>query len=294
MPEVDQNSRTLHQFAQDMRTAKYSPVTIEDRLEILRRLADHLGDTALLDATSEQLRGFQEQFAHLAPATIDIYSRHVKALYAWAYKRRLIGRDPAEEMIVPKVPRTQPHPTSLEDLRLIFSVTRGALRMAYVLAAFAGLRRGEICRLHRRDLSLSTPEPTALVHGKGNKERIVPLLPPAVAELHASGLSRGWVVHLPDGRPYPPGRLSSESTRHLQSLGLSTTLHSMRATFATHVGRLTRDPMLVRDLLGHESVATTEIYMKTSLRDAHLRLAGWGEQGSTLLGQSRKTEDWTA
>jgi site-specific recombinase XerD len=48
----------------------------------------------------------------------------------------------------------------------------------------------------------------------------------------------------------------------------------MRAAFATQAAMLTHDPLFVRDLLGHASVKTTEIYMQSSLAGAHDRLMG--------------------
>lgn len=277
------NQPTLHQYRTEMQIAKYSPVTIDDRLSLLRRLAEHIGKP-LLDATEDDLRDFQAQFAHLAPTSVNIYSRHMKAFYAWAARRRLIDRSPAEDLIIPKVPKGRPHPTTADELRIIFACTRGVLRLVYVLAAFAGLRRGEICRLQRRDLDLSQSLATALVHGKGGKERIVPLLAPVVAELFDFGLPRtGWVV-LKDGRPYSPAKLSVDSHTHLHRLGLATTLHSMRGTFATNAARATRDPLFVRDLLGHASVATTEIYMASDMDGAHERLAAVSALAESYLG----------
>lgn len=280
------NESALHQFATDMQIAKYSPVTIGARMELLRRLAGHL-DKPLLDVTGDDLRSFQAEFAHLAPASVNIYSRHIKAFYDWATKRRLISCNPCEEMTIPRVPKGRPHPTTVDELRTVFACTRGVLRLVYTLAAFVGLRRGEICHMQRHDLELASATPTALVHGKGGKERVVPLLAPVVAEIYEYGLPRaGWVVKR-DGRPYSPGQLSIDSHNHLRGLRLSTTLHSMRGTFATAAAQATRDPLFVRDLLGHSSVATTEIYMASTMADAHARLAVLAEVAESFLSPGR-------
>lgn len=270
------------EFVTQMRIAKRSEVTIAKRLELLRRLGKFLGDTPILDASTEQLFAFQATYAHLAPASVNVYTRHVRALYSWAHARGMIDRDPSAQLVVPHVRKGQPHPTRPEDLRVILTCTTGPLRTAYVLAAFAGLRCGEITRIEGQDVDLDGPAPSALVHAKGGKERTVPLLAPVVHELR--GLPRrGWMLTLPSGRPYTPNRLSVESHKQLHELGLETTLHSMRGFFATEAARITRDPLLVRDLLGHESVATTEIYMQTSLTDAHGRLAQLAADAAGML-----------
>ena len=270
------------EYVMHLRIAKRSEVTISKRVELLRRLARFLEPTPLVDATPEQLFQFQATFAHLAPASVNVYSRHLIAFYRWAHERALIDRDPTAHLVVPHVRKGKPHPTPADDLRVIFTCTSGALRTAYVLACFAGLRCGEITRLEGGDVELGGHAPSALVHGKGGKERVVPLLAPVVAELR--GLPRrGWLLLLPSGKPYSPNRLSVESHNHLKGLGIASTLHSMRHAFGTDAYRVTHDPLFVRDVLGHESVSSSEIYMATSMTDAHARLAGLATDAATLL-----------
>lgn len=273
---------TLTAYRTDMQTANYSPRTVNDRIDLLTRLEAWLG-LPLIEATAVQLAAWQRQFRHLQPATVDIYTRHTQAFYRWAAKRGLIERDPAVDLIRPKLHRGLPHPTSLDDLRLIFAVTTGPLRLPYLLATFAGLRCMEICALDRSDLDLDR-EPWMLIHGKGGRVRRLPVLPPILEALPArSGrVARTWT-----GLPWTPKRLSVESHRHLHGLGLSTTLHSMRHTFLTHAARMTRDPLFVRDLAGHVSVATTEIYMQSSLEGAHDRLAAFTRLADDVTGTRR-------
>lgn len=258
----------MDKFIQYMRIAKLSEVTISDRVELLRRLVKFL-DVPILDATPEMLVAFQGTYAHLAPASVHIYTRHVTAFYRFARRTRLITIDPAIDLDLPRIRKGRPHPTSAEDLKLIFACATGRMRTAYILATFAGLRCGEICRLNSRDLDLGD-RPTAVIHGKGDKIRIIPLLPPVVAEI---AYVHGQIIKTADGRPVRPPLLSADSTRFLQSIGVQSTLHSMRHTFATTAVRLTHDTLLVRDLLGHESVATTEVYMQPDSENAHERLA---------------------
>lgn len=271
-----------HAYRVDMQTANLSPRTVTDRIDVLTRLEAFLGHP-LETASTDELLDWQRQFRHRAPATIDVYTRHVQAYFRWALKRHLIDRDPSAELIRPKLHRGLPHPTPLDELRVIFTLTTGPLRLPYLLATFAGLRCMEICALDRSDLDLER-EPWMVVRGKGGRVRRVPILPPVLDALpHRPGrVARTWT-----GLTWTPKRLSVESHRHLHGLGLSTTLHSMRHTFLTHAARMTRDPLFVRDLAGHASVATTEIYMQSSLDGAHDRLAGFSRLGDDLLGTRR-------
>lgn len=280
---IDDDIRLFGSFTTDMRLTNLSPVTIADRVEVLARMTKVLG-RPLLQLEADDLRHYQaERFANLAPASVNIYTRHIQAFYRWAVRRGLLEADPAAGLIVPKISRGRPHPTSPEDLKRIFACTHGDLRMAYVLAAFAGVRRGGICRLERPDLDLTPGAETALVHGKGGRDYTVPLVPAVVRELNDYGLPRRGYVVTRRGRPYQVEQLSLDSTTHLRQLGIETTLHSLRHYFLTNAARLTRDPLFVRDIAGHSSVVTTEIYMETNLWGAHAKLAGMADLSSRVL-----------
>lgn len=276
------NGGDMQKFIGYMTARKFSPQTIHDRVEFLGRLAGFLPGT-LLEATSESLEGFQATYAHLAPASVDIYTRHIRAFYRWARRAGLIETDPAEDLPLPIVPKAIPHPTSFDDLRVILGCSTGILHTSYVLAAFAGLRAGEICRLAGREINRDSGKPIALIHGKGNKDRMVPILAPVMSEI---GFGRGWIITKND-KPVRPSILSAESSRFIKSLGIGTTLHSMRATFATHVMRLTGDPLLVRDLLGHESLETTQIYTLGDMANVHTRIADFAAIADELLNPRR-------
>lgn len=276
------NHDALRAFEIAMMTIKRSPVTIHKRMELLNRLADHLGDIQLLAATLANLYAFQVSINHLAPASLDIYTRHIRAFYSWARTQGLIDADPAAALGLPKVNRGVPHPTLADDLRMIFRCAPANLRLAYVLAAFTGLRCGEITRLRYQDLDLDSPSPTAIIQGKGGRQRTVPLFSPVVHELRNG--HRGWVITR-SGKPFTPPGLSTVSSKYLASIGIDTTLHSMRHYYATMAVRITKDPLLVRDLLGHVSVQTTEIYMQNDTQRAHRQLEDFVTTMNSLLGR---------
>lgn len=284
--DASNNTAVLAEYVRDMRTAKFSEETIASRLRLLRCFATWLDDAPLLAVVEDDLRSYQATFGHLAASSVDVYSRHLRALYKWASDRHLIADNPAADLPAPRLPRGRPHPSSIEQLRIIFACTPiGALRVTYTLATFCGLRRGEICRMQVPDLYLDAELPTALIHGKGGHERIVPLLQPVIDELRANGLPRaGWLIRR-NGKPYPPNQLSLDSLQHLRRLGVETTIHSMRHNFATSAARATRDLALVRELLGHQSLATTQIYVDPGLNDAHERLEAVAGMAAGLLGR---------
>lgn len=282
------SQQALEAYERHMRAAKRSPRTIGDRLELLVRLARWLAPRDLFEATPDDLERFQQSLAHLSRNSLDIYSRHVFAFYKWARDVDMVQSDLTRRMVRIQARRGVPHPISEADLRIILACSRGGLRLAYILAAFAGLRAGEITRLRGEDLTLDGGQSVALIHGKGDRERIVPLLPPVVAEIEplARLQRRGVIVRMPNGTPYTPANLSVMSSRFMKELGVCSTLHSLRHYFATSVVKLTRDVLLVRDLLGHSSIATTQIYMHSSLDDAHQRLEAFSTGAGALISNN--------
>ena len=105
-------------------------------------------------------------------------------------------------MVKFKLKQPVPHPTRPADLRAIIAKATGPLRTAYILTAFAGLRCGEICALRWEDIELDSAEPTAPIHGKGGKERRVPLLASVIDEFsRRTEVQRGPVIARSNGRP---------------------------------------------------------------------------------------------
>lgn len=286
---VPDNSAVLAAFELTMRTRKLSEVTITHRLELVRRLAAAL-PCPLVEATPDGLARFQSRFSTLARASVDIYTRHIRAFYKWALAYGHVDVDPCGRLVAVQGRRGTPHPINHADLRTLLACARGGLRTAYILAAFAGLRCGEIARLRGEDLELDLAQPVALIHGKGDRDRVVPLLPPVVEELRRCGFPRrGHVVARDDGRPYTPDQLSTVSHRFMLSFGVRSTLHSLRHFFASEIARMTKDVLLVRDLLGHSSLQTTQIYMHSSIEGAQERLAEFSLSAADLVANQSGT-----
>ena len=180
----------------------------------------------------------------------------------------------------PKLARSLPKPLAVKDARRIADadLREGETRAPWILARDAavlgllygcGLRIAEALSLTRAQ----APEPeklsTLTVTGKGNKARMVPVLP-QVAKLIADYLALCPLELPPDGPLFIGARGGALSPRIVQlamarlrgALGLpdSATPHALRHSFATHLLARGGDLRSIQELLGHASLSTTQIY----------------------------------
>jgi integrase/recombinase XerC len=207
----------------------------------------------------------------------------LRSMLAWALRRGLLEVNPAEELVAPKLDRPLPRVLKPEEASLLCELPAGddptGLRDRAVLEVLygSGVRVAELCGLDLCDLDLASG--FVRVTGKGRKERRVPLSEPAVRSLSAYLVrARPSFLALAD----PPSevdalwlnrrgrRLSPRSVRALVAryqIGHASrraTPHSLRHSFATHLLDGGADLRVVQELLGHESLATTQIYTHVS------------------------------
>ena len=209
----------------------------------------------------------------------------VRSFHRFMMREGRADRDPSAGVVRPKLPRSLPRPLSVEDVqRLLASPPDGTppgLRDRAVLETLygAGLRVTELVGLDVDDLEME--EGSVRVLGKGSKERDVPLGRYARAAL-AAYLTRGRPA-LATARSRSAlflnqrgGRLTRQGcakilAAHVRRAGIGkrVTPHTLRHSFATHLLEGGADVRVVQELLGHASVATTQIY--TLVSKEHLR-----------------------
>ena len=204
---------------------------------------------------------FGELIAFLAnpewsPGTRRSFHNAVKSFYKWATLTGKCATDPAAELPKVPVPPGKPRPAGELAIRQGLKVADDRVSLMLRLAAFQGLRAGEISRIHTRDVVQDLLGHSLRVHGKGGKERLVPLQDNLAAELRDR--EPGFV--LPGQHD---GHLSPAYVSKLISHALppGITAHMLRHRFAGMAYKGTgNDLRAVQELLGHASVATTQIY----------------------------------
>jgi len=265
---------------------RMSPKTLEayarDIAQFLGFLAGHLGCAPslkqLAKLTPQDVRAFMA-----ARRANDISARSLMRGLAGArsfarfLERNGKGKVAALNAVrAPKVPKTLPKPLTVPSAKRIADTDLRAgedrepwifARDAAVLALLygSGLRIAEALSLKRQDVSGDV----IVVNGKGNKARMVPVLP-QVQKLIADYLSLCPYNPGPDaplfvgakGGPLSPRIIQLTMERLRGALGLpdTATPHALRHSFATHLLARGGDLRSIQELLGHASLSTTQIY----------------------------------
>lgn len=209
----------------------------------------------------------------------------VRSFHRFLLREGGTSKDPATTVVRPRLPRSLPRPLPLEDVERLLAApdqgTPAGLRDRAVLETLygAGLRVSELVGLDVDDVDLE--EGSVRVLGKGDKERDVPLgrfAREAVAAYLtsgrpalATGRSRAALFLNQRG-----GRLTRQGCARILAAnvgraGISkrVTPHTLRHSFATHLLEGGADVRVVQELLGHASVATTQVY--TLVTKEHMR-----------------------
>jgi integrase/recombinase XerC len=268
---------------------RMSPKTIEayrrDVLQFLAFLAGHLGGPPSL-----------KDLSALAPADVRAYmaARREEGISSRSLMRGLAGVRGFARFLerngngkvgalgavrTPKIPKTLPRPLAVGAARQMADPDLAAgderpqwihARDAAVLALLygSGLRISEALGLRRSDFGNGTRE-TITVVGKGRKQRMVPVLPQVqqlIADYlalcpHDAGADAPLFVGAKGG-PLSPRIIQLAMARLRGALGLpeTATPHALRHSFATHLLARGGDLRSIQELLGHASLATTQIY----------------------------------
>ncbi|MDD3350203.1 MAG: tyrosine-type recombinase/integrase [Eubacteriales bacterium] len=258
--------------------------SIRNYEENIRRFMEYTGeeiDTAEINETLLQgyTKSLYKRKEKLSVATIGTYKRHVKVFIKWMEKKGHVKGHPSMEFLVPKQPKKVIHVHSEEEIRMIFDVVDGQeewirYRNCSMIALMldSGLRREEVCKVDVADYNAHAY--VLLVHGKGGKERMVPVgkitreyikqyqaLAPVVLKRALFISSRKGAERI------TTSALSSVVKQVNTALPFPVSSHRLRHNFATnfcldaYMKKGNVDIYQLMLLLGHEDPDTTKRYL---------------------------------
>jgi integrase/recombinase XerC len=264
-------------------SAKTIEAYARDAEQFLRFLTDHLGGAPglaeLRDLSTTDIRAFMAARRNdgAGSRTLARGIAGIRSLMGFLEREGSANGAPLRAIRPPRAKRSLPKPLPVESARDVVAVENAldeepwvAARNAAILALLygSGLRISEALSLKRGEAP-RTGGDTIRVTGKGNKERVVPVLP-VVAAAIGDYLRQCPHVIGPEGPLFVGARGGPLKARIVQramqklrgALGLAETAtpHALRHSFATHLLASGGDLRSIQELLGHASLSTTQIY----------------------------------
>ncbi|MFT4029653.1 MAG: site-specific integrase [Protaetiibacter sp.] len=254
-PEWEQ---MLAAYVRYLRTEGKPTTTVRMRLGQLRRFARQNPSLVPTTVTTDDMLDWLSH-KRWKPSTMQGHRCALRDFYRWAKQTGRMRRNPAKKLPKVKVPDYAARPASELDYRIALAKADATERLMLRLAAELGLRCGEISRTHASDLYRVGDGWALVVHGKGRRDRVLPLTPDLLGAIRARG--DGWLF---PGRV--DGHVSAEwvSKRGSSLLPPGVSMHMLRHRFATRAYEIDRDVLTVQQLLGHASPATTQRYVRVS------------------------------
>jgi integrase/recombinase XerC len=255
---------------------RYSPLTVENYARDIRRLLVLAGDAPLAQLKSHHIRRYVSQLhgQGLGGRSLARMLSAWRGFYGYLMREHEYTGNPCIGLRAPKTPRGLPHVLSpdeamrMVDLPVANDVLALRDKAMYELLYSSGLRLAELVGLDPAALDLN--DATVRVTGKGSKERVVPVGRHAVAALRAwlaarAALAKEGVAALfisRNGDRLTPRAVQLRIKQWGVKQGLSSGMHPhlLRHSFASHVLQSSGDLRAVQEMLGHASIATTQVY----------------------------------
>jgi len=243
-------------------------------------------DQKLLGVDTEAVRSFMSHLRdkNYCKSTVARKLATLRSFYKFLMRRSFVANNPVAPIRTPKQDKKLPKYLEVSQIEKLLnncdtSTLLGSRDRAILETLYStGMRVSELIMLNVADIDLASS--IVRVHGKGKKERVIPLGPGAVkAIIHYLDLRRAASLSRMDADALfinkHGQRLSTRSVRRKldkylleAGLDLSVSPHTLRHSFATHMLQRGADLRSVQELLGHQSLSTTQIYTQITSEKA--------------------------
>jgi len=270
-------------FLDNLRFVKrYSAHTLtsyeKDLSDFSRFIQDQYEESDLLQVRPAMIRTWLASLkdAGMESRTISRKISALKSFYKYLRKEGLADTNPMATIVTPKLNKRLPMFVEEGQMQVLFdhlefpdNWTGHTQRLLFRLLYETGMRRAELIGL--KETSIDFYQGQIKVLGKGSKERIIPMNPDLMRTLksyiadkhtHFPGADQGCLLVNRDGKKLSPGFVYQTVKKYLSAI---TTIeqrspHILRHTFATHLMNSGADLNAVKELLGHSSLASTQVY----------------------------------
>lgn len=274
--------RVINRYlAHQTSTGVLSPATAKHRRSALRRFEAHCGQ---IDVDKVGRKAVETWLAKSGrtPATKRYYLSVIRAFARWCVEHELARRDFTLGVRRPRLPRRIPRALSAEQVRrILLGGPDERMLLCLVLALQEGLRVSEITKLETGDIDRA--HRTMSIRGKGGHERVLPISEETWACLTGYLGKNHWpggavIKSKHDGvSGLTPHTLSMQMSAYIHAAGVDASAHPLRHTAASDVLNQCGDVVAVKDMLGHSTIAVTQVYLRNT-NGARLREAMSGRR----------------
>lgn len=272
-----------------------APVTADHFVTRLGSLVKSFGDRPLSELDRHAVEEWQARIGHLAVASRKSYLSTARTFTFWLTREGWLTVDPCEGLPKLREPRRVPRALSGSAVAELLKTIRTERDRAMILLMLqCGLRRGEVATLETADYD--PLQRVLLVVGKSSNERMVPVTEEAALVLDTYLDRTGWQAG-PMFRPQrhtrknlSPRAITGIVSDRMRAAGLKLapydgkSSHALRHTAASDALEHSRDLRAVQQMLGHQSLHSTEIY----LRRADLGRLRNAMEGRTYVARTDK------
>ena len=224
----------------------------------------------------------------ISTRTINRKISSLRSFFKFQMREGVIDQSPMTQVVTPKNGKRLPVFVKKEDMKELIAMLTSSTedwdsmnaRTLITIFYSTGMRLAELLNL--KDAHIDLPRKTVKVLGKGNKERMIPLIPAAIDVIRTYQSQKKKVFERTDDRflVTPKGRklypryaynLVNKYLSQVKTLDKKSP-HVLRHSFATHLVNQGADLNAVKELLGHSSLAATQVYTHNSiekLREVH-------------------------
>lgn len=262
---------TISEYKRYMELKNYSSNTIELYLWDLKDFAEFLKayDNVLLEEATrtevlQYLYWLNEKGNKSCTKHHKIYS--LKAFYKW-YCREYGGINPTYSIESNKIAKRNPKYLTLEQVKKLLNITQNQKQKTIIMFFLnTGLRISEVCNIKLTDIDMSNC--SVNVKCKGNKYRTTYFTTKLKKDLEiylGEYKPHIYLFESKNGKPYSRKGMYYIIQRSYKQAGIEgMTVHALRHTVATLLYEKTKDILIVKEVLGHESIESTMVYTHVS------------------------------
>ena len=258
---------------------KYSILTVNAYTKDLEEFIDFLESTGASFNKNIEYTFIRNWIVFLSknkisPNSINRKISSLKAYFKFLVNIKEIKKSPLRNHTSLRTKSKVVNPLNETEMKEVFELFKTSEKeltrdsMIIDILYSTGLRRAELINLKKSDIYFD--DQVIKVLGKRNKERLVPMLPGLVKKLklYSRNLEEdSFLLQSKNGNKISPSTIYRVVNKYLRSISTKTKIspHVLRHTFATHMLNNGADINSIKEILGHKSLASTQIYTKIKI-----------------------------